>query len=137
MSNYRWAAGPWWGSYIYTLEPGPGNTDQPQMSVLQNFIQITPLITSPIQTSQSPTTQSPQSPTTQSPQNPTTQSPQSPTTQSPQNPTTQSPQNPTTQSPQNPTTQSPQNPTTQSHNKNNNNHCNVKQYFNHYLLLQL
>lgn len=28
-----WAAGPWWGEYIYTLEPSNGN-DRPMMSVL-------------------------------------------------------------------------------------------------------
>jgi endoglucanase len=28
-----WAAGPWWGDYIFTLEPGPGG-DAPQMAWL-------------------------------------------------------------------------------------------------------
>jgi endoglucanase len=30
-----WAAGPWWGDYIFTLEPTSGGTDRPMMSVLQ------------------------------------------------------------------------------------------------------
>ena len=36
-----WAAGPWWGSYMYSIEPtgGPGNyTDQPQMGVLTQHL---------------------------------------------------------------------------------------------------
>ncbi|MEP7102363.1 MAG: glycoside hydrolase family 5 protein [Burkholderiales bacterium] len=33
-----WAAGPWWGSYMYSIEPS-GTTDKPQMSVLQPFLQ--------------------------------------------------------------------------------------------------
>lgn len=32
-----WAAGPWWGSYRFTLEPS-GSTDQPQMSWLASFL---------------------------------------------------------------------------------------------------
>jgi hypothetical protein len=31
-----WAAGPWWGAYMFTLEPSGG--DQPAMSVLRTFI---------------------------------------------------------------------------------------------------
>jgi endoglucanase len=34
-----WAAGPWWGSYMYTLEPGNGfSTDSPQMNWLQPYM---------------------------------------------------------------------------------------------------
>jgi endoglucanase len=36
-----WAAGPWWGSYMYSIEPTVANgitTDKPQMSVLQPFL---------------------------------------------------------------------------------------------------
>lgn len=33
-----WAAGPWWGSYMYSIEPA-GGVDKPQMSVLQPFLQ--------------------------------------------------------------------------------------------------
>ena len=29
-----WAAGPWWGDYFSSVEPGDGNTDKPQMPVL-------------------------------------------------------------------------------------------------------
>jgi hypothetical protein len=29
-----WAAGPWWGDYMFTLEPEDG-TDRPQMDVLE------------------------------------------------------------------------------------------------------
>ena len=32
-----WAAGPWWGSYMYSLEPS-GATDKPQMSTLAPFL---------------------------------------------------------------------------------------------------
>jgi hypothetical protein len=32
-----WAAGPWWGDYIFTLEPENGR-DRPQMSVLQDYL---------------------------------------------------------------------------------------------------
>jgi endoglucanase len=37
-----WAAGPWWGGYMFTLEPKAGNTDTPPMTVLTNFIVIPP-----------------------------------------------------------------------------------------------
>ena len=33
-----WAAGPWWGEYIFTLEPLNG-ADQPQMTVLKKHLQ--------------------------------------------------------------------------------------------------
>jgi len=29
-----WAAGPWWGDYFSSVEPGAGGTDKPQMTVL-------------------------------------------------------------------------------------------------------
>jgi endoglucanase len=32
-----WAAGPWWGSYMYSIEPA-GTTDKPQMSLLRSFL---------------------------------------------------------------------------------------------------
>ena len=32
-----WAAGPWWGDYMYSIEPS-GTTDKPQMSVLQPYL---------------------------------------------------------------------------------------------------
>jgi endoglucanase len=32
-----WAAGPWWGSYIYSIEPN-GTADKPQMAVLQPYL---------------------------------------------------------------------------------------------------
>jgi len=32
-----WAAGPWWGDYMYSIEPS-GSTDKPQMSVLQPYL---------------------------------------------------------------------------------------------------
>jgi endoglucanase len=32
-----WAAGPWWGSYMYSLEPN-GSVDKPQMSTLAPFL---------------------------------------------------------------------------------------------------
>jgi len=35
-----WAAGPWWGEYMFTLEPINGTTDRPQMNVLENHIPI-------------------------------------------------------------------------------------------------
>jgi len=33
-----WAAGPWWGNYFSSIEPGTGGTDKPQMSVLANHL---------------------------------------------------------------------------------------------------
>ncbi|MFO1478140.1 MAG: glycoside hydrolase family 5 protein [Verrucomicrobiota bacterium] len=35
-----WAAGPWWGGYMFTLEPAGGNTDQAAMMTLTNYITI-------------------------------------------------------------------------------------------------
>jgi endoglucanase len=35
-----WAAGPWWGDYMFTLEKTAGGADQPAMAVLKNFIPI-------------------------------------------------------------------------------------------------
>ena len=35
-----WAAGPWWGNYMFTLEPGSGPVDQPAMPVLRSFIPL-------------------------------------------------------------------------------------------------
>ena len=35
-----WAAGPWWGEYIFTLEPATGGVDRPVMPILKNFIPI-------------------------------------------------------------------------------------------------
>jgi endoglucanase len=35
-----WAAGPWWGEYIFTLEPTTGGADRPVMPILKNFIPI-------------------------------------------------------------------------------------------------
>jgi endoglucanase len=32
-----WAAGPWWGSYMYSIEPN-GGTDQPQMATLAPYL---------------------------------------------------------------------------------------------------
>jgi endoglucanase len=32
-----WAAGPWWGNYMYSIEPS-GTTDKPQMPVLQPYL---------------------------------------------------------------------------------------------------
>ncbi|MEP6873244.1 MAG: glycoside hydrolase family 5 protein [Burkholderiales bacterium] len=32
-----WAAGPWWGNYMYSIEPS-GTTDKPQMAVLQPYL---------------------------------------------------------------------------------------------------
>jgi len=32
-----WAAGPWWGNYMFSIEPS-GNVDKPQMSVLQPYL---------------------------------------------------------------------------------------------------
>src|SRR5262249_48168852 len=33
-----WAAGPWWGNYMFTLEQAAGGADQPAMAVLKSFI---------------------------------------------------------------------------------------------------
>jgi endoglucanase len=37
-----WAGGPWWGDYMFTLEPQqlgqPGETDRPQMAVVQPYL---------------------------------------------------------------------------------------------------
>lgn len=33
-----WAAGPWWGTYMFSLEPNPNGTDKPQMAVLQKHL---------------------------------------------------------------------------------------------------
>jgi endoglucanase len=35
-----WAAGPWWGNYMFTLEKTTGGADQPAMAVLRSFISI-------------------------------------------------------------------------------------------------
>jgi endoglucanase len=39
-----WAAGPWWGNYMFTLEPinlgQPGQTDRPTMAVLQPHLAV-------------------------------------------------------------------------------------------------
>ena len=35
-----WSAGPWWGNYMFTLEPANGTADRPAMNVLENFIPI-------------------------------------------------------------------------------------------------
>jgi hypothetical protein len=35
-----WAAGPWWGEYIFTLEATTGGSDRPVLPVLKNFIPI-------------------------------------------------------------------------------------------------
>ena len=35
-----WAAGPWWGSYMYSVEPTNG-VDKPQMGVLEQYVQTT------------------------------------------------------------------------------------------------
>ena len=35
-----WAAGPWWGNYIYSIEPSNG-ADQPQMGVLTQHLATT------------------------------------------------------------------------------------------------
>ena len=35
-----WAGGPWWGEYMFTLEPIGGTTDRAQMNVLEPFIPI-------------------------------------------------------------------------------------------------
>lgn len=32
-----WAAGPWWGDYMFSIEP-EGATDKPQMSVLEPYL---------------------------------------------------------------------------------------------------
>jgi endoglucanase len=33
-----WAAGPWWGDYFMSLEPGAGGVDKPQMKVLAPYL---------------------------------------------------------------------------------------------------
>ncbi|HEX2749646.1 MAG TPA: glycoside hydrolase family 5 protein, partial [Verrucomicrobiales bacterium] len=35
-----WSAGPWWGNYFMSLEPGAGNTDRPQMAPLLNHLPL-------------------------------------------------------------------------------------------------
>src|ERR1700733_3808952 len=35
-----WAAGPWWGNYMYSVEPTNG-VDKPQMGVLEQYVQTT------------------------------------------------------------------------------------------------
>ena len=32
-----WAAGPWWGNYMFSVEPGKGGVDKPQTAVLQRY----------------------------------------------------------------------------------------------------
>jgi len=44
-----WAGGPWWGDYIYTLEPNNG-VDRPQMSVLVKHLQQSAPTTTPVPT---------------------------------------------------------------------------------------
>lgn len=43
-----WAAGPWWGEDIFTLEPKADGTDRPQMAVLQEHISPIPPIDPPV-----------------------------------------------------------------------------------------
>jgi len=38
-----WAAGPWWGNYFFSIEPGPGDADAPQMATLENYFPDRPL----------------------------------------------------------------------------------------------
>lgn len=33
-----WAAGPWWGGYMFSIEPTNGTTDKPQMKVIAPFL---------------------------------------------------------------------------------------------------
>ncbi len=33
-----WAAGPWWGDYFLSIEPGAGGVDKPQMAVLAPYL---------------------------------------------------------------------------------------------------
>jgi endoglucanase len=33
-----WAAGPWWGGYMFSIEPTNGTTDKPQMKVIEPFL---------------------------------------------------------------------------------------------------
>lgn len=33
-----WAAGPWWGNYMFTLEPTSTGADRPQMTILQPYL---------------------------------------------------------------------------------------------------
>ncbi len=33
-----WGAGPWWGEYMFTVEPLPGGGDRPQMNVLSGHL---------------------------------------------------------------------------------------------------
>jgi endoglucanase len=35
-----WSAGPWWGDYMFSLEPIDDDTDRPAMNVLDNFIPV-------------------------------------------------------------------------------------------------
>jgi endoglucanase len=37
-----WSAGPWWGNYIMSVEPGAGNTDKPQMAPLLKHVPLRP-----------------------------------------------------------------------------------------------
>jgi endoglucanase len=32
-----WAGGPWWGDYMYSIEPINGH-DRPQMDILQHYL---------------------------------------------------------------------------------------------------
>lgn len=32
-----WAAGAWWGDYMFSVEPGKGGTDKPQMAILERY----------------------------------------------------------------------------------------------------
>ncbi|MEE7479137.1 cellulase family glycosylhydrolase [Methylobacterium hispanicum] len=53
-----WAAGPWWGDYMFTIEPtGLGSNqvvDRPQMDVLENFLSTLPSQSEPAPSIQSP-----------------------------------------------------------------------------------
>jgi endoglucanase len=37
-----WAAGPWWGDYMFTVEPTPSGGDRPQMAVLEQHFMPEP-----------------------------------------------------------------------------------------------
>ncbi len=40
-----WAAGPWWGNYMFSLEPTSGGTDRPQMDILEpHLVGIQPFL---------------------------------------------------------------------------------------------
>ena len=52
MKEVYWSAGPWWGEYMFSVEPKTGldgkKTDRPQLAFLQPHLQTRPIVGKPV-----------------------------------------------------------------------------------------